>query len=114
MVENPPANAGDTRDMGLIPESGRFPGGGNGQPTLKFLDCSPPGSSVHGIFQARVLEWVATFFSRGSSQPRDRIWVFCIAGGCGRDKPDLDAAGVNNGGWRCESLRQGPVEREWL
>ena len=35
------------------------------------MDCSPPGSSVHGIFQARILEWVATSFSRGSSQPRD-------------------------------------------
>ena len=35
------------------------------------IDCSPPGSSVHGIFQARVLEWVAISFSRGSSQPRD-------------------------------------------
>ena len=34
-------------------------------------DCSLPGSSVHGIFQARVLEWVAIFFSRASSQPRD-------------------------------------------
>ena len=34
-------------------------------------DCSPPGSSVHGIFQARILEWVAMPFSRGSSQPRD-------------------------------------------
>ena len=36
------------------------------------MDCSLPGSSVHGIFQARVLEWVAVSFSRGSSQPRDR------------------------------------------
>ena len=34
-------------------------------------DCSPPGSSVHGIFQERVLEWVAISFSRGSSQTRD-------------------------------------------
>ena len=34
-------------------------------------DCSPPGSSVHGTFQARVLEWVAISFSRGSSRPRD-------------------------------------------
>ena len=34
-------------------------------------DCSPPGSSVHGILQARVLEWVAFPFYRGSSQPRD-------------------------------------------
>ena len=36
------------------------------------MDCSPPGSSVHGIFQARLLEWVAISFSRGSSWPRDR------------------------------------------
>ena len=43
------------------------------------MDCSPPGSSVHGIFQARVLEWVAIPFSRGSSQPRDQTWVSCIA-----------------------------------
>ena len=35
------------------------------------MDCSPPGSSVHGIFQARILKWVAISFSRGSSQPRD-------------------------------------------
>ena len=34
------------------------------------IDCSPPGSSVHGIFQARILEWVAIFCSRGSSQIR--------------------------------------------
>ena len=39
------------------------------------IDCSLPGSSVHGIFQARVLEWVATSFSRGSSQHRDRTRV---------------------------------------
>ena len=35
------------------------------------MDCSPPGSSVHGFLQARILEWVAISFSRGSSQPRD-------------------------------------------
>ena len=35
------------------------------------IDCNPPGSSVHGIFQARILEWVASSFSRGSSQLRD-------------------------------------------
>ena len=34
-------------------------------------DCSLPGSYVHGIFQARILEWVAISFSRGSSRPRD-------------------------------------------
>ena len=35
------------------------------------MDCSPPGSSVHGTLQAKILEWVAIPFSRGSSQPRD-------------------------------------------
>ena len=43
-------------------------------------DCNLPGSSVHGIFQARVLEWVAIFFSRGSSRPRGRTQVYYIAG----------------------------------
>ena len=43
-------------------------------------DCSSLGSSVHGILQARILEWVGTSFSWGSSQPRDWTWVFCIAG----------------------------------
>jgi len=45
------------------------------------MDCSPPDSSVCGIFQARVLEWVAISFSRGSSQPRDWTRVSRIAGG---------------------------------
>ena len=45
------------------------------------MDCSPPGSSVHENFQARILEWVAFPFSRGSSQPRDQIWVSPMAGG---------------------------------
>ena len=44
------------------------------------MDCSPPGSSVQGILQARILEWVAISFSRGSSQPRDWTQVSCIAG----------------------------------
>ena len=39
--------------------------------SLRPVDCSPPGSSVHGILQARILEWVAISFSRGSSWPRD-------------------------------------------
>ena len=42
------------------------------------MDCSPPGSSVHVILQARILEWVAISFSRGSSPPRDRTCVSCI------------------------------------
>ena len=44
------------------------------------MDCSPPGSPVRGILQARILEWVAISFSRGSSWPRDWIQVSCIAG----------------------------------
>ena len=44
------------------------------------MDCSLPCSSVPGIFQARVLEWVAISFSRGSSQPRDQTQVSCIVG----------------------------------
>ena len=44
------------------------------------MHCSAPGSSVHGLLQARVLEWVAIPFSRGSSQPRDGSQVSCIAG----------------------------------
>ena len=44
------------------------------------VDCSPPGSSVHGILQAIILEWVTISFSRGSSQPRDRTRVSCITG----------------------------------
>ena len=45
-------------------------------PTLcNPLDCSPPGSSVHGILQARILEWVAIPSSKTSSWPKDRIWV---------------------------------------
>ena len=44
------------------------------------MDCSPPGSSVHGILQARILEWVAISFSRGSSRPKDQTQVSLIAG----------------------------------
>ena len=45
------------------------------------MDCSLPGSSVHGIFQVRILEWVVTSSSRGSSWPRDWThisWISCI------------------------------------
>ena len=47
------------------------------------MGCSPPGSSVLGIFQARSLEWVAISSSRGSSWPSDWIWVLCV----GRQMP---------------------------
>ena len=50
-------------------------------PTLcDRMDCSLSGSSIHGIFQARVLEWITISFSRGSSRPRNRTWVSRIAG----------------------------------
>ena len=44
------------------------------------MDCSLPGSSVLGILQARILEWVNIPFSRGSSSPRDQTWVSRITG----------------------------------
>ena len=60
------------------------------------MDCSPPGSSVHGSFQARILEWVAMPSSRGSSRPKDGICVSCISCTAGEfftteplGKPDL-------------------------
>ena len=60
------------------------PGGGGlvakSCPTLfDTMDCSPPGSSVHGILQARMLEWVAMPPSRVSSQARDQTGVFCLS-----------------------------------
>ena len=51
-------------------------------PTLRnTMDCSLPSSSVRGILQPRILEWIAIPFSGGSSQPRDQIQVSHIAGG---------------------------------
>ena len=54
-------------------------------PTLRDpMDCSPPGSPVHADFQARILEWVANSYSRGSSWPRDWNCVSCISSTAGR------------------------------
>ena len=56
-----------------------LPGGVHACPALRDpRDCSPPGSAVHGISQARLLGWDAISFSRGSSPPRDGIPIFCI------------------------------------
>ena len=72
--------------LGSIPDQGtKIPQSENevaqSCPTLcDPMDCSLPGSSLHGILQARVLEWVAISFSRGSSQPRDRTRVSWIPG----------------------------------
>ena len=49
-------------------------------PLCDPMDCSPPGSSVHGILQARILEWVAIPFTKGSSQSRDQTRVSCTPG----------------------------------
>ena len=57
---------------GLVAKSCPTPG--------NSMDYSLPGSFVHGIFQARILEWVAIFFSNGSSQPKDQTQVSSIAG----------------------------------
>ena len=53
------------------------------------MDYSLPDSSVYGIFQARVVEWVAISFSRGSSWPRDRTRVSCVVGRCLLSEPPI-------------------------
>ena len=55
--------------------------------SLRPMVCSPPGSTVHGILQARILEWVAMTSSRGSYWPRDWTFISCIAGGFFTPKP---------------------------
>ena len=50
------------------------------QTLCNTIDCSPPGFSVHGILQARILEWITIPFSRGSSWPRAGTLAFCNAG----------------------------------
>ena len=85
VVKNPPANAGD---IGFDPCLGKMPlameqlslclraESLQSRPTFcGSVGCNPPGSSVHGIVQARILEWVAMTFSRGSSQFRDGTQV---------------------------------------
>ena len=60
------------------------------QPCLTIcnpMDCSRPGSSVHGISQARMLKWLAISFSRESSQPRDQTLISYISGGFFTTKP---------------------------
>ena len=49
--------------------------------SLSPMDCSLPGSSIHGILQVKILEWVAIPFTRGSSWPRDKTQISYIAGG---------------------------------
>ena len=67
-----------------------------------------PGSSVLGISQERILEWVAISFSRGSSWPRDWTWVFCITGRFfttwGTREPHLEACRILNLPWKAVAL----------
>ena len=58
--------------------------------------CSPPGSSVHGISQARILEWVAISFSRGFSQPRDQSYISCLTDGLFTTEPPGKPGLVSN------------------
>ena len=75
-------------------------------PTLcDCVDYSPPGSSVHEIFQASILEWVAIPFSRGSSQPRDWIQVSCIVGFAGSSADKESACNAGDTGSIPESGR---------
>ena len=81
-------------------------------PTLcDLMDCSLPGSSVHGIFQARVLEWVAISFSRGSFWPRYWTRVSCIIG---RRFTVWATREVHaSGGKRIKSLEQIKYDKLW-
>ena len=66
------------------------------QPFYDHKDCSPPGSSVGRISQAQILKCVAICFSRGSSRPRDRTWVSCIAGGFLPTEPPGKPSGLRH------------------
>ena len=66
------------------------------------MDCTPPGCSVHGILQARTLEWVASSFSRGSSPPRYRTWASCTGRQilyCLSHRGSTDLCGFFQGPW---------------
>ena len=75
-------------------------------PTLfDLMDYSLPGSSVHEISQARILEWVAIFSYRGSSWPRDRNCIFCTAGGFFTTEPQ---------GWDPQKSEEPPLRQKFL
>ena len=70
------------------------------------VDCSPPGSSVHGILQPRILEWVAISFSRGYSRPRDRTQLSCMAGRCFYLWATTEAVRKNKWDEKCQGVAQ--------
>ena len=88
-------------------------------PTLcSPMDCSLPGSNVHGILQARILEWVAMPSSRGSSWPRDWIHISVIADGFFTTEPlgkpkinDLDLPAMQEA-WVWSLGQEDPLEKE--
>ena len=81
------------------------------------IDCSP-SSSVCGILQARILEWIAISFSRSSSGPRNRIWVSCIADRFSTNWATREAHLIrergNEGHLASESRKEPGAERRWL
>ena len=86
----PQHSTGEAQAHSLVHKNPAPGGGGWGGDVLKSVTCSvvsdslqpmvcsPPGSSVHGIFQARILEWIAISSSRGSSRHRDRTRICCV------------------------------------
>ena len=77
--------------------------------SVQPMDCGLPGSSVHGILQARILEWVVISFSRGSSQPRNQTCSTSVSSASQADSLPLSHQKVKNGGWMKLS-RVGNVE----
>ena len=77
------------------------------------MDCSLPGSSVHGILQARILEWVAVPFSRGSSRPRNRSQVSCTADDSSPSEPPGKPQRGNQTVPRSNSVSYSPVAILW-
>ena len=71
------------------------------------MDCSPPGSSVHGILQARIPAWVAISSSRGFFPSRDWTWMSCIAGPCiGRHIPYHWVPWMPSQGYMCKKKKK--------
>ena len=76
------------------------------------MDCGPPGSCVHGISQARILEWVAISFSTGSSQPTDQTHVSCVSCTAGRfftTEPPGKPVAESGVGWGHSSTMCSPL-----
>ena len=81
------------------------------------MDCSPSGSSVDGILQARILEWVAMPSSRGSSQLREPTEAFRIAGRfftIWATKEDQEKVEVGRGSWSDNAFTQGTLCIKWV